>query len=89
MEDAGVEFSSSVTEKMLPASPNTCAICGKPHEEKAASESPLYPFCSQRCKQIDLLRWCDGRYAVVNDMDPETMLELGERLADEGGDREW
>jgi len=68
----------------LRSTPSTCAICGKALEEGAAASSPLYPFCSVRCKQIDLLRWCDGRYAVVNDMDPDALMELGERLADQG-----
>lgn len=62
------------------AIPTTCAICDKPLEPGAAAESPLYPFCSRRCKLIDLMRWCDGRYAVVNDMDPDAFLEMGEEF---------
>jgi len=73
----------------LRSTPSTCAICGKALEEGAAQNSSLYPFCSQRCKQIDLLRWCDGRYAVVNDMDPEAMLELEERRAAQGEQPEY
>ena len=68
----------------MPASPNTCAICGKPLEPNAAEKSPLYPFCSVRCRQIDLLRWCNGSYAVVNDMDPEALIELEEERARRG-----
>jgi uncharacterized protein len=63
---------------IVSASPTTCAICGKPLEPEAAKTSPLYPFCSQRCRQVDLLRWCKGDYAVVNDMDPELLIELEE-----------
>ncbi|QDT56362.1 zinc-binding protein [Caulifigura coniformis] len=65
------------------STPSTCAICGTTLEEGAAVSSPIYPFCSVRCKQIDLLRWCDGRYTVVNDMDPDLLLELGERMGDQ------
>ena len=68
----------------MPASASTCAVCGKSLPDNAAADSPLFPFCSQRCKQVDLMRWFDGRYAVVNDMDPETLFELGERLAEQG-----
>jgi endogenous inhibitor of DNA gyrase (YacG/DUF329 family) len=66
----------------VPAPPSTCAICGKNLEANAARESPLYPFCSKRCKQVDLLRWCDGRYAVVNELDPEALMELGDGMFD-------
>ena len=35
-----------------------CPICGKP----AATDHR--PFCSARCKQVDLGRWFGERYAV-------------------------
>jgi len=68
----------------MPSPPTTCAICGKPLEAGAALNSPLYPFCGTRCKQVDLLRWCKGEYAVVNDMDPDILLELEEERAQRG-----
>jgi endogenous inhibitor of DNA gyrase (YacG/DUF329 family) len=39
-----------------PAKP--CPICGKP----AAAASR--PFCSDRCKDVDLNRWLSGAYAI-------------------------
>ena len=30
-----------------------------------------FPFCSPRCRQIDLYRWSEGKYAIVEDRDPE------------------
>lgn len=39
-----------------PAKP--CPICGKP--SVAASR----PFCSERCREVDLNRWLSGRYAI-------------------------
>lgn len=35
-----------------------CPICGRPtvHEVR--------PFCSKRCKDIDLHRWLGGHYAI-------------------------
>lgn len=39
-----------------PAKP--CPICGKP------AEQDFRPFCSQRCKDVDLHRWLAGSYAV-------------------------
>jgi endogenous inhibitor of DNA gyrase (YacG/DUF329 family) len=46
-----------------------CPICKKPVEEPAkgdrgAAPRPAFPFCSERCKLIDLGRWLDGKYQV-------------------------
>jgi endogenous inhibitor of DNA gyrase (YacG/DUF329 family) len=35
-----------------------CPICGKP----AAAASR--PFCSERCRDVDLNRWLSGTYAI-------------------------
>jgi endogenous inhibitor of DNA gyrase (YacG/DUF329 family) len=48
--------------------PRPCPECGKP------SARATYPFCSQRCKDIDLNRWLSGSYAIPateDDEDPE------------------
>ena len=47
-----------------------CPICKKPLAEShdraaAARKTPAhFPFCSDRCKLIDLGRWLDGKYQV-------------------------
>lgn len=58
------------------SNPTTCAICEKPLEPNAAQNSPLYPFCSQRCKLVDLNRWFGGEYAVVSKMDLQDLSEV-------------
>jgi endogenous inhibitor of DNA gyrase (YacG/DUF329 family) len=35
-----------------------CPICGKPASEAVS------PFCSSRCRDVDLNRWLSGRYVV-------------------------
>lgn len=50
--------------------PQTCPICDRPLEPNAASESRHVPFCSQRCRQVDFFRWCEGKYAIVEPLDP-------------------
>ena len=35
-----------------------CPICGKPAAER------FRPFCSGRCKDVDLTRWLSGVYAI-------------------------
>jgi endogenous inhibitor of DNA gyrase (YacG/DUF329 family) len=51
--------------------PQTCPICGKDLPASAALESAWFPFCSKRCRQIDLLRWSEGKYAIVESLTPE------------------
>lgn len=43
-----------------------CPICKKPVEDPSehAPAPALFPFCSERCKLIDLGRWLDGKYKV-------------------------
>ncbi len=44
---------------ILPLRPRRpCPICGKDSQREA------YPFCSKRCKDIDLNSWLSGRYAI-------------------------
>ena len=52
--------------------PQTCPICEK---ELIASGAPpeWFPFCSQRCREVDLYRWSLGKYAIVEPLDPEQM----------------
>lgn len=64
-----------------------CPICKRPLPgEEPPSEgsppkatNPSFPFCSPRCKLIDLGAWLDGKYRIV-----------GEPLDSdhEGGDRD-
>jgi endogenous inhibitor of DNA gyrase (YacG/DUF329 family) len=46
-----------------------CPICGKPTAE------PTRPFCSSRCRDVDLNRWLSGVYIVPgsenDEEDPE------------------
>ena len=37
-----------------------CPICRRPVE----ADAPARPFCSERCRLLDLGNWLDGRYAV-------------------------
>ena len=36
----------------------SCPICGKPPVDR------FRPFCSGRCKDVDLNRWFKGAYAI-------------------------
>ena len=42
-----------------------CPICGKP----AVEASP--PFCSERCRDVDLNRWLSNSYAIPGRKDED------------------
>ena len=42
-----------------------CPICGKPAAEASK------PFCSERCRDVDLNRWLKGRYVIPGKDDEE------------------
>jgi uncharacterized protein len=46
-----------------------CPECGKPVEW--GPQSPFRPFCSERCKQIDLGAWATESYRVSVVEDPD------------------
>ena len=47
------------TGRPAPRRARRCPICGKP-----AVEERYRPFCSARCRQVDLGRWLAGDYAI-------------------------
>lgn len=47
---------SAKVEPLRKARP--CPECGKP------STRDNYPFCSDRCRNLDLSRWLKGSYAI-------------------------
>ncbi len=42
-----------------------CPICGKPAVEASR------PFCSERCRDVDLNRWLSNSYAIPGKDDDE------------------
>ena len=55
-----------------------CPICNNPVEQPREGEAPAapsstryFPFCSERCKLIDLGRWLGGRYQIPADDDED------------------
>ncbi len=43
-----------------------CPICKKkvPERDESVSGSPFFPFCSDRCRLIDLGRWLGEKYQI-------------------------
>jgi len=42
----------------------SCPICETRMAAESLKELPYFPFCSKRCKLIDLGRWMDGTYRL-------------------------
>lgn len=50
-----------------------CPIC----KTVVSIDSPDVPFCSDRCRLIDLGKWASGEYRISSPiLDPETMEEV-------------
>jgi endogenous inhibitor of DNA gyrase (YacG/DUF329 family) len=48
----------------------TCPICRK---EAKWDDNPFRPFCSERCRLIDLGKWASGDYRIAGqDRPPES-----------------
>jgi len=48
-----------------------CPICDRPMEGQRPAEWPAFPFCSERCRLIDLGRWLGEAYRIPTEADGE------------------
>jgi endogenous inhibitor of DNA gyrase (YacG/DUF329 family) len=53
-----------------------CPQCGGEAEKR---ENPFRPFCSERCKLIDLGNWLGERYRIPGAAEPATSDEEAEK----------
>ena len=42
----------------------TCPTCRRPFRGADLDSLPHFPFCSERCRLVDLGRWIDGEHAI-------------------------
>ncbi len=45
-----------------------CPTCSK---EKPWKDNPFRPFCSERCRLLDLGNWADGSYTIESSSPPD------------------
>jgi uncharacterized protein len=45
-------------------------------EAPVAVDGPAFPFCSKRCRLVDLGKWIDGDYRVTRPMDARDLDDL-------------
>jgi len=53
--------------------PQTCPICKVELPSSIGLESPLFPFCSERCKQVDFYRWHEEQYVIAEPLTPDNI----------------
>ena len=70
----GDQTKPSSNKAAAPATLCRCAYCGKKFER---ASSPVMPFCSTRCNQIDLGMWLNESYGLPWDGegDPDVVIE--------------
>jgi endogenous inhibitor of DNA gyrase (YacG/DUF329 family) len=54
-------------ERDRPMMKVNCPICGRVMSGSSRAEWPDYPFCSPRCRQIDLGQWLREDYGIPAD----------------------
>ena len=56
-----------------------CSLCEKPVEYEGPRPS-LYPFCSERCKMVDLGKWLREEYTIDRDLTSEDVGDTRNHL---------
>jgi endogenous inhibitor of DNA gyrase (YacG/DUF329 family) len=56
-----------------------CPICRK----EITRENPEFPFCSERCRVIDLGNWASGKYVISSPLSPSSTPDQAENEKDE------
>ena len=56
-----------------------CPICGR---ENDFFSEPLGPFCSKRCKLVDLGKWFGEDYKISEPLRPDHLSEYEERTGE-------
>lgn len=60
----------------MPPTRARCPTCRKPVETDPGTRPADYPFCSERCRLLDLHKWLEGEYRVpVNAPTPPVEAE--------------
>lgn len=54
-----------------PDAPTTCPIC----KATVTQDIPTYPFCTTRCRTIDLGRWLGGDYKISRPIEQSDLEE--------------
>ena len=56
-----------------------CPTCRRETSVAHKDDAPWRPFCSERCKLVDLGRWLDGTYNISEPLTPEQIENYREQ----------
>ena len=62
-----------------------CPVCAAKVLSRDLANDRFFPFCSRRCKLVDLGKWFDGEYCISRDNDEDEEDFDDEDDADEDG----
>ncbi len=62
-----------------------CPICKKPTDSEEQAD---FPFCSERCRLLDLGAWASEKYVVSDPIFDEEELQEGDGPAPQRGQRD-
>ena len=68
-----------------------CPICHKSVKapsRKRPEEAGFFPFCSQRCKLIDLGAWLDADYRIISGLQSQESGEPSVASSDTAADKQ-
>ncbi len=68
-----------------------CPVCQKPvkaSSQDRAEEAQFFPFCSRRCKLVDLGAWLDARYTIISSSQLQESGGLSNSAADGPSDKQ-
>jgi hypothetical protein len=61
-----------------------CPIC----RTLVLRAAPEFPFCSERCRRIDLGKWASGKYVISSPLAEPELLELDEEHSSRDDNRD-
>jgi len=62
-----------------------CPVCHKPVKvlsQEQSKETQIFPFCSRRCKLVDLGDWLDAEYKIIS----RSQIQESDELFNSSGD---
>ncbi|MFY9753621.1 MAG: DNA gyrase inhibitor YacG [Candidatus Acidiferrales bacterium] len=63
-----------------------CPICKKPTDSETHAD---FPFCSERCRLLDLGNWASEKYVISSPAFDESLFEkLEKQMNEEDGQRD-
>lgn len=68
-----------------------CPICKKVVKESAkkqSEEAEFFPFCSERCKLVDLGAWLDADYRIISELHSQETGEPSTTSSDTAADKQ-